>query len=311
MKKVRNLLFACLLVLNSCSKESDTSTQSLVEAFDFTLNIEENPQNGASLGVIEGNNLENAVFNIAKQNPSNAFSIDGQTGALTVQDAAVFDYEINPILTATLTVNNQVSSDEFNVEVTLTDIDDIEFFLTDSKDAYRNAERGSWVLITEKEYEILANSLNKTTRIGTSKEEYDANGEVSNSTGHFTFALDGAKIPEGGFVFAFKYDNANSRSIRSKLKFTQDIWSGYEDFAAVLPYHEVGENFFLLKGNEMSFESEGFLGFYNEHGLRWIRTENLDTRFFFGFGDTNTMEQNYNNFIPRYQGLSTTIKQWD
>lgn len=310
MKRIAITILALPFFFQSCSSDSGAAEAVLVEAFDITIELPEHPETGQKLAQVEGDNLEGATFSLVSQDPQGGMSVDPNTGEIMVIDSTIFDYEINPILTATLTVNNQVSSDQFNIEVTLTDIDDIEFFLTDSKDAYKNAERGSWVLITEEEYEVLANSLNEITRIGTSKDEYDAEGEISNSIDHFTFALDGAKIPEGGFVFAFKYDNANFRSIRSKLKITQDIWGGYEDFASVLPYHEVGENFFLLKGNEMSLESEGFLGFYNGHGLRWIRTEGLDTRFYFGFGDTNTMEQNYSNFIPRYQGLSTTVKQW-
>ncbi|NAS13163.1 cadherin repeat domain-containing protein [Poritiphilus flavus] len=310
MKKIAYILIVGLTLFGSCSKEGNSPTPSTVEANDFSISIDEHPFDGTSLGRVEGNNLENAVFKIVSQNPANAMSINGQTGEITVQDSTLFDYEINPILTASMTVNNDVSSDDFKLEITLNDIDEIEFYLTDSKETYRNAENGEWISITENEYETLATALIQVTRIGTNQEEYNAEGETITSSTDFTFALDGAKIPEGGLVFAFKYDNASPLSERAKLKFTEDIWRGYEDFGPLFPSHGEGENFFLLKGNNTAFEKEGYLGFYNENRIRWIRTEGLDTRFFFVFGDSSTMSQSYQNFIVRYQGLSTMIKQW-
>ena len=311
MKKVHYILLLFSILSSSCSKDSTTSEQPVVDALDLVINLQEHPQEGISLGTIAGNNLENAVFKMVRQDPPNAFLVDQRTGLITVQDSTLFDYEINPTLTATFTVNNEVSSDEFTLEVILSDIDEVEFFLTDSKTTYQNATVGEWIFITAEEYEILAASLAEVTRIGTTQEEYNAEGPTQSSSEDFTFAMDNASIPEGAYVFAFKYDNASELSSGAKLKFTTDVWSGYADFGSLLPPHGSGESYFLLKGNAQSFETSGYLGFYNENSIRWIRTEGLDSRFYFGFGDNSRMEQSYENFIVRYQGLCTTIKQWN
>lgn len=311
MKKISYIVGVCVGLLISCSKDDGTPNKALVGALDFSLQIEEHPTDGTSLGRIEGNNLENAVFKIVDQNPPNAFSVDSQTGELTINDSRLFDYEINPNLTANLTVNNEVSSDELKVEITLVDTDEIALFLSNSKEAYNSAENGDWILITEEEYEALADLLIEVTRIGTTEEEYGAEGQTVDAREDFTFAMSNASIPEGAFVFAFKYDNASSLSSKAKLKFSANIWSGYTDFGPVLPSHGIGESYFLLKGNAQSFESSGYLGFYNENSIRWTRTQGQSSRFYFGFGDNSTMEQYYENFIVRYQGLCTTIKQWD
>ena len=298
-----------MLYCIGCSKDNSTSTPT-VQANDMSIILDEHPELGARIGKVEGANLENAIFKIVSQNPDGAFEIDAYNGEITIADASLFDYEINTVLSAQLTVNNEVSSDASKIEVSLSDIDELELYLTDSKEAYLEAQNGGWVLITAEEYETLAEALVDVSRIGTTTTEYNASGPITTTSENFTFAQDRAYIPEGTYIFAFKYDNGSNASTHSKLKISTSQWNGYTDFGPILPPHGLGEHYFLLKGSNEHIQDKSYLGFYNENSIRWMRSENSTTQFYFGFGDNSTMEQVYGNFIARYQGLGTSLKQW-
>jgi hypothetical protein len=97
-----------------------------VEAQDFEILIDENPNNNQILGVIEGSTNEGEVqFSIEEQNPLGAFAINQDTGELTVVDATLFDYEMNPVLTGIVKVYNGDVFALANIEVTLNDLDEI------------------------------------------------------------------------------------------------------------------------------------------------------------------------------------------
>ncbi|MEE3999195.1 cadherin domain-containing protein [Tenacibaculum sp. FZY0031] len=88
---------------------------------DYTTTVDENPTNGHSLGIVQASGDATLGFSIASQTPVGALSIDASTGELTVADAALFDYEINPVITASISVDNSGNTQTLTATINLED----------------------------------------------------------------------------------------------------------------------------------------------------------------------------------------------
>jgi hypothetical protein len=78
---------------------------------DQSFDIEEDPEAGALVGIIEVSDPEphqGLLLTILSGNENSAFSLDGTTGALTVNNPAVFDSQVNPQLVLTVQVRDIV-----------------------------------------------------------------------------------------------------------------------------------------------------------------------------------------------------------
>ncbi len=76
---LRVLFIISIILLNSCSKDSDdpVPNEATVTASDFSIAMDENPVNGQIIGTVSGTTNEGSVtFSITEQNPAGAFSID-------------------------------------------------------------------------------------------------------------------------------------------------------------------------------------------------------------------------------------------
>lgn len=110
------------------SKEANITITVLgVALSDFSATIAENPANGQKIGTITGTTNEGSIiYSIISQSPDAAFDVDQSSGELTVSDSALFDFEINPTLTAkVLGVNGEVK-DSATVTISLTDVAEIK-----------------------------------------------------------------------------------------------------------------------------------------------------------------------------------------
>ena len=96
-----------------------------VIAQDLTVALDENPTNGQSVGTIEVEGPGTLSFSISSQTPAGAISIDESTGELTVADAALFDFETNPVITATISIDNAVNIATATATVNLNDLDEL------------------------------------------------------------------------------------------------------------------------------------------------------------------------------------------
>lgn len=76
-----------------------------VSAQDLEVTIDENPTDGQVIGIIQVSGSATG-FNISSQSPSGALNIDASSGELTVADASLFDFETNPTITATVSIND-------------------------------------------------------------------------------------------------------------------------------------------------------------------------------------------------------------
>ncbi|WP_179318711.1 cadherin repeat domain-containing protein [Winogradskyella helgolandensis] len=124
-----NLLIVVLLI--SCNA-NESQTEIEVTSADFFLQTDENPNTNQFLGTIEGSTTEGEVqFSLEEEAPTGAFLINENTGELTVRDASLFNYEVNPILTGTVKVYNGDIAVFSAIEVTLNDlVETTDFVIT-------------------------------------------------------------------------------------------------------------------------------------------------------------------------------------
>jgi len=98
-----------------------------IQASDFTTSIDENPAAGDAIGTVSAtiDNGNSMVYSLTSQSVASAMSIDQNTGQLTVNDPAAFDYELNTQITATFQVSDPTSSEApvyANITVTINDM---------------------------------------------------------------------------------------------------------------------------------------------------------------------------------------------
>lgn len=97
-----------------------------VQPGNFT--IDENPANGDSIGTLQATAGSSLTYTITFQNPAGVFSIDQNTGELFVADETLFDFEANPNMLATISVDNGTYSVSANAFVALVNINEVGDF---------------------------------------------------------------------------------------------------------------------------------------------------------------------------------------
>ena len=311
------LLISCLVALFfiSCSSEDD-SVIVTPTASDIQKTIDEHAVNGTPIGTIVTNMTGTLNYSITTQTVPNALSINSNTGEVTVSDYLKIDFETNPALGATVSVTNSTETSTAQVLVTLNDVDDIAAFLTDSKTAYHAASNGDWIKITVDEYVLLANSLNEVTKSGATDDQYNFGvyGSVNPTTTGITMANDnGVTMPENSYCFAFRYRVNVDETLTTKVKVSStSAISGFIDLGSTLPTHDIGHNYFVLKGNKTPTSATGYLAIYSKSSFQY---EVIDepTKYNYEFDDASELntEGLTTRAVIRYQGLSTTQKQWD
>jgi len=122
--KFANLLLLILLLTTfSCSKDDEVKVTILQ---DLEVTIDENPADGQVIGTVQDDGSGTLTFSITSQTPAGALSIGSGTGELTVADASLFDFETNPVITAT--VSAEGAENTATVTVNLTNINEIGDF---------------------------------------------------------------------------------------------------------------------------------------------------------------------------------------
>jgi len=195
--------------------------------------------------------------------------------------------------------------------------DTIELTLTTSKAAYQSANTGDWIQITEIEYNLLAIVLNNVSKIGTTDAQYNDDSTifaVGSGAQGITMANDnGIIIPSNSYAFAFKYNvtDDNASSTRVKISSTS-VTDNYSNLGNILPPHDTGDNYFVLKGSNSSTSNTGYLGVFclEKMGFKELSSS---TDYYFTLSDATKLniKGNTNTAVILFQGLSTTEKQWD
>ncbi len=123
------ILTAEVTATNGEVSESATVTVNLndisstISLLDFTTTIDENPANGQVLGTVEASTNDGILtFSLSTESPVSAFSINASTGEISVLDSVLFDFETNPVLTATVTATNGGVTESATITVNLTNL---------------------------------------------------------------------------------------------------------------------------------------------------------------------------------------------
>ena len=326
--KSQNYLFAFLFTLGlitSCSDDdsnpiSDPDPDPEPVSNNITLTIDEYPEDDLLLSVLTTNLTGTITYAIATESVENAFALNGP--ALFVGERLAFDYETSETVSGIIVASNGTESETINVSINLNNIDDIRAFLADdSRTAYDNADDGEWIIVTETEYNNIANNLADVNRRGSSEFVFNSSGaDIIIGGADFTVVVenppntDSTHIPRlaaGEYLYAFKYFTGANNPGGANVKLSET--SNQEGFAVKgtnLPSHTAGFNYFVLKGNNEPTANVGYLGIYENStiGFRLIP----GSSYFFEPGDSSFISNN--GLVNRsylYQGLTTTIKQWD
>ena len=121
-----------LILLNSCSDDDDptmggTGFITLLEASNFITIVDENIEEGTSLGTIDARTNGGALsFTLDDQNPAGALTLNAASGELTVADASAFDFETNERITGSFTVRSDDESKTGTITINLNDLDESE-----------------------------------------------------------------------------------------------------------------------------------------------------------------------------------------
>lgn len=108
------------MLLTSCGDDEVITT---ITANNLTLSIPENPTAGQVLGTVPGETNQGALtYSILSQNPTGAFALNAETGEISVSDASLFNYEVNPALTATVLIANGNIEEQVTATVNLEDL---------------------------------------------------------------------------------------------------------------------------------------------------------------------------------------------
>ncbi|WP_299226587.1 hypothetical protein [uncultured Psychroserpens sp.] len=320
------LVILCLLVINyNCSDDDSIpqeKTRVQLTAEDFTISIDEHPiTNGDFLGTMT-TNME-ANFNIVSQDIPDALTLDSQTGNISIANASVFDYEINSTIEATVNVSTSNETVEAKITINLNNLDDIEYFLTTTKQTYIDAADNTWLLITEEEYNLLSTALNNVTKSGTTDMQYDSDVQTDPPINEgLTIINNNSEIvPAGSYLFAFKYYAFSHPFFgqvpidEAKVRLSEtDIANGYYTIGSTLAPHDEGNQYFLLKGNATPINNIGYLGICESDGIGYKRI--AGTNVYSNACASSDYFNKENNqavggLVVMYQGLSTTLKQWD
>ncbi|MFH6602344.1 cadherin repeat domain-containing protein [Maribacter algicola] len=98
---------------------------------DFTAAVDENPIDGQVLGTVQATGNGTLSYSVISQTPMGAMAIDAATGELTVIDPNLFDFEVNPVITADISVTDGVETTAVTATINLIDVDEVSATNTD------------------------------------------------------------------------------------------------------------------------------------------------------------------------------------
>lgn len=300
-------MFGCSSDSNDDTTDPDPDPQQTTN--DVARSIAEYPRSGTILSSLSSDLEGEVTYSLTSESVSGAFALTAD--GLTVADFLVYDFEARTNITGSIQASNGTETETIAIDIEIDDVDDIWAWLDDSRSAYETAEAGEWIAVSESEYNTIANFLALTTKSGATDSDLFNTTSISSAAGNVTLSnVNDEKLPDGSYLIAFKYYSwvNNSNGVRAKL--SEGNFSGpFEDVGQAFPQHNDEFNHFVLKGSNNPTDGEGFLGMYapNNYGSK----AKSGAQFLFGVGDTSILPNTGVNFVGLYQGVSTTLKQWD
>ncbi len=307
--KYFSALIILALVINACSNEDDGESPS---NNTIEVSIDENPTSGDLVTTLSSNLSGDISYTLTSESISQAFTLSNGSGELRVAAWQVFDFETNPLITATVSATNGTDSENKIIIVNLNDKDDIAFILNSSLNAYENAAEGEWVQIAAGEYNNLATRILDVDKTGQFDSTFDSSNILKIGGADYTVSNNnGLHMPETSYLFAFKYytNENNNQGCKVKLSETSHQ-TNFETVALDLPPHDFGYNYFVLKGSNTPTNGIAYLGIYESNSIGY-KLINPASVYFYKSGDAEDLTNTNDARSYLYQGLSTTIKQWD
>lgn len=113
-------LFLPLAIIFSCSNDDDRpeEIEITISVEDLTLNVDEFPVTNYVLGRVHAETNRGSLrYTLQEQNPHDALLINESTGELLVKDSSLFNFDVNPIITATVKVSNEDIFENANITI--------------------------------------------------------------------------------------------------------------------------------------------------------------------------------------------------
>ncbi len=145
-----SLTATAVVVTGNVSREATitiTITDVLdITVSDFTLNINENINNGQSIGILpSANNQGTVTFSLTSQMPAGAFSLSS-IGELFVADSSLFDFEINQTISAVIVASNGTLNQTVNLTIDINDLIDMGTIWTGPLITFERLAGVDWTL---------------------------------------------------------------------------------------------------------------------------------------------------------------------
>lgn len=174
------LVMLPFLIFTSCTKkenviQNDVKEETL-EVENLTINVTEKPSIDSILGkIVAKSSSKKLVFEILKQNPEQAMHINEATGELMVRNKLIFDYKINPKITASVKVSSNNLSKESKITINVLQnpenpdysrlINSTNYWITNERSFFEISEKviiytkGETKTINNKKYNIFYEQL--------------------------------------------------------------------------------------------------------------------------------------------------------
>ncbi|GGG16057.1 hypothetical protein GCM10011344_15740 [Dokdonia pacifica] len=298
-----------LCIVISCSDDQQDSLN--LEASDLVTTVTENPAQNDVLGAISVNESDGTIFSVSASDPMGAISVDS-FGQVLVSDPAAFDFETRTSVTATISIVNGDATTFSNINISITDADDLQTLLTTSRTAYENTS--GWIEVTEEEYNVLAARIAGVSKVGVSDTDFNAPVPILQTAGDITVKNDiDIPMPFGSYLFAFKYYSTNGTNGNAEGQVRPKVSEGSPTTGYIgrgpLPPHSAGFRYFVRAESVATNASNSYLAIYSPYSMGW--KENFNSEMFFRFGNGSDLTNGVNNVQILIQGLVTPLKQWD
>lgn len=113
-------IVALLLLTTGCSDEDN---EVIINLEDLSVTVDEHPDAGFLLGKVVSDSSMPLTFSIVSQTPNGAITINEETGELTVATPALFDFETNPVITATISAEQ--AQNTASVTITINNVNEL------------------------------------------------------------------------------------------------------------------------------------------------------------------------------------------
>ena len=225
-----------------------------IVAEGFSKTIEEHPDTDELLGTVVANtNAGDFVFSITAEEPEGAFSVDASTGAVTVKDKLLFDFESTEEVTATIMASAGNVSTEVDVVITLTDVANSWQTVGEANFSAGKAHNISMAINDGIPYVAYRDEENgnKTTVMKYENETWELVGAAGFSDGYATYQ---SITFNNGIPYVAYRDDVNGRKT-TVMKFENDSWQlvGAAGFAVASSNSYTSEYQSLVFDNDVPY----------------------------------------------------------